>query len=276
MKIGGDFIKYTMSQGWCNVCDGQFTSTQRPPANLEQLLPSWNDASTWNWTALSPFMRDYNVTVGNMSYQVHRQIYAAWYQDDWKASSKLTVNLGLRFDLDHGAQGEWVQFLPWLSGKRPTDKNNFGPRTGFAYQVNDKTVIRGGWGVFFTQLEDDALHQSTVLNLTTNVLVPNNGRPDFALNPFGGPKPTYAQANAQACDVLGGMQNLFLQPVLTQQLHHDAPYSEEACDASACRGVKGMGKLTSSACRHRRRQLNGPVGSRHPDEPNVPWLSLRR
>ena len=51
------------------------------------------------------------------------------------------------------------------------DKNNFGPRTGFAYQVNDKTVVRGGWGVFFTQLEDDALHQSTVLNLTTNVLV---------------------------------------------------------------------------------------------------------
>ena len=119
------------------------------------------------------------------------------------STSKLTVNLGLRFDLDHGAQGEWVQFLPWLSGKRPTDKNNFGPRTGFAYQVNDKTVVRGGWGVFFTQLEDDALHQSTVLLLTTNVLVPNNGRPDFALNPFGGPKPTYAQANAQACDVLG-------------------------------------------------------------------------
>jgi hypothetical protein len=61
--------------------------------------------------------------------------------------------MGLRYDLDHNAQGEAVKFLPWLSGKRPTDKNNFAPRLGFAYQVNDKSVIRGGWGLFFTQLE---------------------------------------------------------------------------------------------------------------------------
>src|SRR5207247_1373363 len=45
VKLGGDAIKYTMSQAWCNVCDGRFTSTAPPPANLEQLLPVWNDAS---------------------------------------------------------------------------------------------------------------------------------------------------------------------------------------------------------------------------------------
>ena len=55
---------------------------------------------------------------------MHRQIYAAWFQDDWKVGSKLTLNMGVRYDLDHGAQGEFVKFLPWLSGKRPTDKNN--------------------------------------------------------------------------------------------------------------------------------------------------------
>ena len=156
MKIGGDAIKYTMAQGWCNVCDGRFTSTQRPPANLESLLPVWSDASTWNWNAMSPLFRDYQVAIGNMSYDVHRQIYAAWYQDDWKISNKLTANMGVRYDLDHGAQGECVTFLPWLSGKRPTDKNNLAPRLGFAYAANDKTVIRGGWGLFFTELEDDA------------------------------------------------------------------------------------------------------------------------
>jgi hypothetical protein len=51
---------------------------------LEQLLPNWHDASTWNWTAMSPLFRDYNVTIGNASYSVHRQIFAGWYQDDWK------------------------------------------------------------------------------------------------------------------------------------------------------------------------------------------------
>jgi len=203
VKIGGDFIKYTMSQGWCNVCDGQFTSNSRPPANLEQLLPDWRDASSWNWNAMSPLFRDYNVTIGNMSYSVHRQIYAAWYQDDWRVGQKLTLNMGVRYDLDHGAQGEWVKFLPWLSGQRPTDKNNFGPRFGFAYQVNDKSVIRGGWGLFFTELEDDALHQSYILTQNTNITLPNNGRADFGLNPFGGPKPTLAQILARRCDILG-------------------------------------------------------------------------
>jgi Carboxypeptidase regulatory-like domain/TonB dependent receptor len=203
VKIGGDFIKYTMSQGWCNVCDGLFTSTQRPPANLEQLLPDWHDASTWNWTAMSPLFRDYNVTIGNMSYSVHRQIYAAWYQDDWKLGQKLTVNMGLRYDLDHNAQGEAVKFLPWLSGKRPTDKNNVAPRLGFAYQVNDKSVIRGGWGLFFTELEDDALHQSYILTQNVNITLPNNGRADFGLNPFGGPAPTMDQIVARRCDIVG-------------------------------------------------------------------------
>ncbi|HXD16563.1 MAG TPA: TonB-dependent receptor [Vicinamibacterales bacterium] len=203
VKIGGDFIKYSMSQGWCNVCDGLFTSTQRAPANLEQLLPDWRDASTWNWTAMSPLFRDYNVTIGNMSYSVHRQIYAAWYQDDWKIGNKLTANMGLRYDLDHGAQGEFVKFLPWLSGTRPTDKNNIAPRLGFAYQLNDKSVLRGGWGLFFTELEDDALHQSYILTQNVNITLPNNGRADFGLNPFGGPAPTMEQIVARRCDIVG-------------------------------------------------------------------------
>ncbi len=202
VKLGGDAIKYTMSQAWCNVCDGRFTSTAPPPANLEQLLPVWNDASTWNWTAMSPLFRDYQVAIGNMSYAVHRQIYAAWFQDDWKISNKLTANMGVRYDLDHGAQGEFVKFLPWLSGRRPTDKNNIAPRLGFAYRLNDKSVIRAGWGLFFTELEDDALHQSYILTQQVTVTIPNNGRADFGLVPFGGPAPTYEQLLARACDVV--------------------------------------------------------------------------
>jgi hypothetical protein len=204
VKLGGDFIKYAMAQGWCNVCDGQFTSTQRAPANLEQLLPDWRDASSWNWNAMSPLFRDYSVTIGNMSYEVRREIYAAWYQDDWKVGNKLTLNMGVRYDLDHGAQGEWVKFLPWLSGRRPTDKNNVAPRLGFAYQVNEKSVVRGGWGIFFTELEDDALHQSYILTQNAQITVNNVGaRPDFGLNPFQGTKPSYDQVLARACDVVG-------------------------------------------------------------------------
>ena len=93
---------------------------------------------------MSPLFRDYSVAIGNMSYSVHRQIYAGVGPGRLEGRQQADDEHGLRYDLDHGAQGEFVTFLPWLSGKRPTDKNNIAPRLGFAYPVDDKTVIRGG------------------------------------------------------------------------------------------------------------------------------------
>ena len=44
VKMGMDFIHYTMLQGWCNVCDGQFTSTSRPTAaQIDGLFPNWKE-----------------------------------------------------------------------------------------------------------------------------------------------------------------------------------------------------------------------------------------
>ena len=86
--------------------------------------------------------------------------------DDFRVNSKLTLNLGLRYDLftpmveDHDrlanfdfTSGEFV--APGVSGGSrsgnvKTDYNNFGPRFGFAYTPwNEKTVIRGGLGIFY-------------------------------------------------------------------------------------------------------------------------------
>jgi hypothetical protein len=271
VKVGGDFIKYTMSQGWCNVCDGLFTSTSRAPANLEQLIPDWRDASTWNWAAMAPLFRDYNVTIGNMSYSVHRQIYAAWYQDDWKVGQKLTLNMGVRYDLDHGAQGEWVKFLPWLSGQRPTDKNNVAPRLGLAYQLNDKSVIRGGWGLFFTELEDDALHQSYILTQNVNITLPNNGRADFGTNPFGGPAPTMDQILARRCDIVGlpfNSPNCFPQSIRNGSEipvgDHPVSYSQMASigiqrELAANTGIDSNFVWTGGRSEERRQNLNSSI-----------------
>jgi len=271
VKLGADFIKYEMAQGWCNFCDGQFTSTARPPANLEQLLPDWRDASTWNWAAMSPLFRDYRVAIGNMAIDVHRQIYAAWYQDDWRIGSKLTLNMGVRYDLDHNAQGEFVKFLPWLSGKRPTDKNNLAPRLGFAYSVSDKTVVRGGWGLFFTQLEDDALHQSYVLTQNTTITIPNNGRADFGTNPFGGPKPTYEQVLARACDVVNlpfNSPNCFPRSIGNGSEvpfgAHDTSYSHMASIGMQHELAPGMGidsnfVFTGGRAEERRQNANSSI-----------------
>jgi Carboxypeptidase regulatory-like domain/TonB dependent receptor-like, beta-barrel len=112
-----------------------------------------------------------------------RPLYSFYGQDDWKITPKLTLNLGLRyelfttvkerhdqqgtFDLQNPAnptiivpKGQTMQLTPTLAsqitvsptgsrGLVPVDKNNFAPRVGFAYQLTAGTVLRGGYGIFY-------------------------------------------------------------------------------------------------------------------------------
>jgi Carboxypeptidase regulatory-like domain/TonB dependent receptor-like, beta-barrel len=112
-----------------------------------------------------------------------RPLYSFYTQDDWKLTPKLTLNLGLRYELfttvkeRHDEQGTFdlhdptnptiivpkgqdMQLTPTLAsyirvsptgsrGLIPIDKNNFAPRIGFAYQITPGTVLRGGYGIFY-------------------------------------------------------------------------------------------------------------------------------
>lgn len=112
-----------------------------------------------------------------------RPLYSFYTQDDWKLTPKLTLNLGLRYELfttvkeRHDEQGTFdlrdpthptiivpkgqtMQLTPTLAsqitvsatgsrGLIPVDTNNFAPRVGFAYQLTPGTVLRGGYGLFY-------------------------------------------------------------------------------------------------------------------------------
>jgi hypothetical protein len=81
--------------------------------------------------------------------------YGFFVQDDWRVNSKLTLNLGLRYDLQDLADPSVKNPSAALAavGLDTTtpvrDANNFAPRFGFSYAFDDKTVIRGGYGIFF-------------------------------------------------------------------------------------------------------------------------------
>ena len=106
--------------------------------------------------------------------------YAAFVQDDWKLTPRFTLNLGLRWDMD---QPRWEELgnrqnsfqrtalnpvcgcpgLVTFSGRgglskyaHNFDKNNFGPRLGFAWRLGSKTVVRGGGAVVYAGEYDQA------------------------------------------------------------------------------------------------------------------------
>ena len=108
---------------------------------------------------------DATITYGNTRIDLHSWRSGVFAQDDIKLSPDLTVNLGLRYD--YFTAPENALKYPAIDPNNPTapidtvikitpDKNNIAPRVGFAYTphannwfADGKTVIRGGFGIFF-------------------------------------------------------------------------------------------------------------------------------
>lgn len=104
---------------------------------------------------------------------------AFYIQDDWRYTPRLTVNLGLRYEVQLMPEPQIPNPLFPQTGVFPTDKNNFGPRGGFAYDVfgDGKTSVRGGIGLYYGRLIN-----STISNAITNTGV-DLGQVQISLNP---------------------------------------------------------------------------------------------
>jgi outer membrane receptor protein involved in Fe transport len=129
-----------------------------------------------------------------------RQWYSGLYaQDDWKLSRRLTLNLGLRYDLfvpphDVNNVTRTLQFVPgevpllYPAPGQPLNPiwtishTDFSPRVGFAYSPDDRTVVRGGYGIFYFGGQFD--------NLNILQLNPPNGGSVEVINPTVDPVAT--------------------------------------------------------------------------------------
>ena len=83
--------------------------------------------------------------------------YGFFGQDDWRVNPKLTLNLGLRYDYQKlkaptvNNPSATLAALGLSTTTPVRDGNNFAPRFGFSYAFNEKTVARGGYGIFFAR-----------------------------------------------------------------------------------------------------------------------------
>ena len=208
LKTGAEVIHGWFLYTSCATCAGVLDAQGGPiPNNIEDLFPVWDDPSTWNIGALSPISRFYSILVGPLRQEFSRQEFAAWFQDDWNVTSRLTINLGVRYDLPHNYWVNDVEIPPFLTGRRPDDTDNISPRLGMAFSLNPETVIRGGVGRYFGASGATGASHTIQGNEAVEIQVLNDGRPDFAVNPFNGPVPTFEQA------VATGIERSLIDPI---------------------------------------------------------------
>ena len=211
LKAGGEFLHLLDNTRNCNRCGGSITANGGAiPANITSLFPDPFNADTWKLAdpAMGAVTTRYTLGVSDSSNfltPVHMWKYAAWAQDDWKIGRNLTLNLGARYDLIWNAFAQNVTFLPVELGNRPQDANNIQPRLGFAYTLTDRTVLRGGAGLYYNdELNTNVLWPMSPLTIAVIAVDNVPARADFAANPFNGPAPTFDQALARFCNAGGG------------------------------------------------------------------------
>ena len=121
--------------------------------------------------------------------------FAAYAEDTWKPKSNLTLNLGVRYDLQHvpapahpntGNPAGSSPLLTLYTSTLNIDKNNFAPRLGVAWQIGSKTVLRAGYGMFIGKTS----------NSTYYALRVENG---IYQQTFSGCNPTSSNATLRAC-----------------------------------------------------------------------------
>ena len=169
MRFGGEFRRYRTGFASYFLTGGQANFTGQLFSNpglqnagnayaefLMGQVASWRQLSTSRLAAINP-------------------IYSLYIQDDVRLTSKLTLNVGLRYDPKLGLREGNDQHTTFIAGRQsasfpraplgllftgdegvggkaiPNDWNNLAPRVGFAWNLLPKTVLRGAYGLFFDE-----------------------------------------------------------------------------------------------------------------------------
>ena len=160
-KFGADFRRRQLTIYQTNQGNGRFNFS---PALTDSRQPAGSGGDSMASFLLgfpSLIAHDYTLNWPGQR-GIEFGVYAA---DDWRASKRLTLNLGLRWDYYSPyseVANRWANFNLQtakidIAGQNGVDKyagvqpyyKNFGPRIGFAYQALTHTVVRGGFGIFY-------------------------------------------------------------------------------------------------------------------------------
>lgn len=149
---------------------------------------------------------------------------AFYFQDNWRLTSKLTMNYGVRWDY-YGVIGEKNNLFSLLDSSGnlayvgqnggpstlyPKDWNNFGPRLSFAYDPfgHGKTVVRAGWGLFYDAFSQDFFAGQLPYNTFNPGPAYNNIAFNYSPNAIQAGVPVFSASGYSAIDVFTVAPNL--------------------------------------------------------------------
>lgn len=141
-----------------------------------------------------PCWSSFNQGFGPTAFEFATVDYNFFIQDDWRIHPRLTLNLGLRYEYTTLPPPQIPNPLLTASSVFPNDRNNIGPRLGFAWDVkgNGSLAVRGGYGIYYGRIIN-----STISNAITNTGMAT-GQLQFSLNATSAGAPLYPNVLAAA------------------------------------------------------------------------------
>jgi hypothetical protein len=189
-KFGGEFRRAAIDSFNDNLERGLYSFGPEDPSGLQACQvpqPGCDDDGTL--TLVGFYLGDTFplVNAGGTNRTTYNNGLAFFAQDDFRVRSNFTLNLGMRWEYfgpiseannlisNLGLDGNLALVgTDGLDGAYRRDLNNFGPRLGFAWKVHEKSVLRGGYGIYYYYIPQDLLiaNFTNSAGLVTNPIGP--------------------------------------------------------------------------------------------------------
>jgi hypothetical protein len=128
-------------------------------ANIQNWITDFATATDNNPATVTRNYTSFNQGFGPTEFKFRTRDYAFFYQHDIRLDQNVTVNFGMRYEYQQMPETQIPNPALPLSAEFPKDKNNFGPRIGFAWSFGKESenVIRSGYGMFYGRITNSAI-----------------------------------------------------------------------------------------------------------------------